>query len=222
LNEYTGEPIAWDPNIWPGPVGNLSCTMIRGDYLVKKDCFDMEPCGICNVDPLKRLRIKGLCVDDLKKDSDFDTEFYVNGLFNERLYIRGIRASHIFLDPLDGRWTIQSLKSPGKISKLSEEYSSVRYPIGRLEWTVEVSLLNRIRCLVCRVWSVKNSDPRALGALWALGPLGSGALGLWGPWALGPLGSGALGLWCSWSLGLLLFGTWAPWLLGTWSLWLIF
>ena len=80
-----------------------------------------------------------LPVDDLKKDADFDTDFYAYGLFNGRLYFRGIRASHIFVDPVDGKWTIQSLKSPGKISKLSksEEYSATHYPIGRLEWTVQ-------------------------------------------------------------------------------------
>ena len=77
-------------------------------------------------------------MDDLKKDSDFDTEYYVYGIFSGRLYFRGIRASHIFVDPVDGKWTIQSLKSPGKISKLSsEDYSAQHYPVGRLEWTVQ-------------------------------------------------------------------------------------
>ena len=137
INEYTKEKIEWDPNIWPGPVGNHSCTMARGNYLVKKDCQDIEPCGICEINPEIRFRLKGLCVDDLKKNSDFDTEFYAHGLFNDRLYFRGIRASHIFFDPLDNRWTLQSLKSPGKISKLTEMFSEMKYPIGRLEWTVE-------------------------------------------------------------------------------------
>ena len=36
VNEYTGEPIAWDPNLWPGPVVGDGCTMIRGPFLVKK------------------------------------------------------------------------------------------------------------------------------------------------------------------------------------------
>jgi len=35
LNEYTGEPIPWDPNLWPGPVVGDGCTMIRGPFLVK-------------------------------------------------------------------------------------------------------------------------------------------------------------------------------------------
>ena len=34
VNEYTKEPIEWDPNLWPGPVGNFTCTMARGNYLV--------------------------------------------------------------------------------------------------------------------------------------------------------------------------------------------
>ena len=66
----------------------------------------------------KKILSSGLCPEDLKKNSDFDTEFYAYGLLNDRLYFRGIRASHIFLDPFDGRWTLQSLKNPGKISKL--------------------------------------------------------------------------------------------------------
>ena len=36
----------------------------------------------------KRLKLKGLCVDELKEDSDFDTEFYAYGLFNDRLHFR--------------------------------------------------------------------------------------------------------------------------------------
>ena len=64
----------------------------------------------------KKILSSGLCPEDLKKNSDFDTEFYAYGLLNDRLYFRGIRASHIFLDPFDGRWTLQSLKNPGKIS----------------------------------------------------------------------------------------------------------
>ncbi len=138
VNEYSNAPIAWDPNLYPGPVGNFSCTMARGkEYLVKKDCMqDFEPCGICNVESQKRLRLKGLCVDDLKKDSDFDTEFYAYGLFNERLYFRGIRASHIFYDPLDSKWTLQSLKNPSKISKIMTTKAH-EYPIGRIEWTVK-------------------------------------------------------------------------------------
>ena len=136
LNEYTKEPIQFDPNIYPGPVGNFSCTMARGpEFLVRKDCLDLEPCAICQVQRQKRLRLKGLCVEDLRKDSDFDTEFYSSGIFNERLYFRGIRASHIFVDPVDGKWTLQSLKNPGKISKL--DIPNTRYPIGRHRWTVQ-------------------------------------------------------------------------------------
>ena len=135
LNEYTNEPIKFDPNIYPGPLGNFSCTMARGDFLERKDCLDLEPCAICQVQPQKRLRLKGLCVEDLKKDSDFDTEFYSSGIFNDRLYFRGIRASHIFVDSVDGKWTLQSLKSPGKISKL--DIPNTRYPIGRHQWKVQ-------------------------------------------------------------------------------------
>ena len=48
-------------------------------------------------------------MDDLKKDSDFDTEFYVYGIFSGRLYFRGIRASQIFV----GVWDLET----GKLKK---------------------------------------------------------------------------------------------------------
>ena len=59
INEYTDQQIAWDPNIYPGPLGNFTCTMVRGEYLVKKDCLDSEPCGICRIEAQKRLKLKG-------------------------------------------------------------------------------------------------------------------------------------------------------------------
>jgi hypothetical protein len=40
------------------------------------------------VEPQKRLRLKGLCVDDLKEDSDFDVEYYAHGITNGRLHFR--------------------------------------------------------------------------------------------------------------------------------------
>ena len=73
-----------------------------------------------------------MCPENLKKNSDFDTEFYVYGLLNDRLYFRGIRASHIFLDPFDGRWTLQSLKNPGKISKLVNKKTYLK-KIGQVQ-----------------------------------------------------------------------------------------
>lgn len=93
VNEYTNEPLTFDPNIWPGPQGiqNRSsvCTMARGEFLVKKDCLDTVPCGVCNLqESQKRLKLKGLCVDDMKANSDFDTDFYAYGLVNDRIHFR--------------------------------------------------------------------------------------------------------------------------------------
>ena len=89
VNEYTYEPILWDVNIWPGPVNDLNtCTMVRGNYLEKQACDSTLPCGLCILKSQKRLKLKGLCVDDLKEDADFDTEFYAYGLFNGKLHFR--------------------------------------------------------------------------------------------------------------------------------------
>ena len=35
VNEYSGEQISWDPNLWPGPVVGEGCTMVRGQFLVR-------------------------------------------------------------------------------------------------------------------------------------------------------------------------------------------
>ena len=89
VNEYTFDPILWDVNIWPGPISDLNtCTMARGKYLEKQDCKSTLPCGLCTLQSQKRLKLKGLCVDDLKENADFDTEFYAYGLFNGRLHFR--------------------------------------------------------------------------------------------------------------------------------------
>ena len=34
VNEYSGEPVPWDLNLWPGPVVGEGCTMVRGPFLV--------------------------------------------------------------------------------------------------------------------------------------------------------------------------------------------
>ncbi len=57
------------------------------------------------------------------------------------LFWRGIRASHIYFDDADGRWTLQSLKSSGRMSKLSANFSKTGYPFGRLTWNVQVQFL---------------------------------------------------------------------------------
>ena len=89
VNEYNYDPILWDVNIWPGPINDLNtCTMVRGNYLEKQACDSTLPCGLCTLKTQKRLKLKGLCVDDLKEDADFDTEFYAYGLFNGRLHFR--------------------------------------------------------------------------------------------------------------------------------------
>ena len=89
VNEYSYDPILWDVNLWPGPVNDLNtCTMARGQYLERQDCKSTLPCGVCTLKTQKRLKLKGLCVDDLKEDSDFDTDFYAYGLFNGRMHFR--------------------------------------------------------------------------------------------------------------------------------------
>ena len=96
VNEYTYDPILWDADIWPGPLNKLNtCTMARGQYLEKQDCESTLPCGICSLNSQKRLKLKGLCVDELKEDADFDTEFYAYGLFNGRLHFRYFYPSKV-------------------------------------------------------------------------------------------------------------------------------
>ena len=90
INEYTNEPVTWDLNVWPGPVSNDSaCNFARGEFIVEKDCDSTIPCGICSLKvPQKRLKLKGLCVDDMKPDSDFDSDYYAYGLVNDRIHFR--------------------------------------------------------------------------------------------------------------------------------------
>ena len=91
LDVYSGKPIEFDPNLWPGPAGkDIRCTIVRGrEHLAKEKCESTVPCGVCQFDdPGRKLVLKGLCFDELQKDGDFDTEYYVSGLKNERIYFR--------------------------------------------------------------------------------------------------------------------------------------
>ena len=98
VNEYSYDPVKWDVNIWPGPISNLNvCTMARGKYLVKQDCKGMLPCGLCTLESQKRLKLKGLCVDDMMEDADFDTEYYAYGLVNGRMHFRYLRLTTLHM-----------------------------------------------------------------------------------------------------------------------------
>ena len=63
--------------------------LCRGhDYLAKEKCDSTLPCGVCRYNTSKTLTLKGLCFDELRKEGDFDTEYFVSGLINERLHFR--------------------------------------------------------------------------------------------------------------------------------------
>ena len=70
----------------PNGINNNAC---RGpDYLAKEKCDSTLPCGVCRYNTSKTLTLKGLCFDELRKEGDFDTEYFVSGLINERLHFR--------------------------------------------------------------------------------------------------------------------------------------
>lgn len=87
---YTGAALDFDPDLWPGPASeSIECTMVRGrKHLAKEKCASKLPCGVCGFEPRKRLVLKGLCFDELKGGGDFDTEYYVSGMINERMHFR--------------------------------------------------------------------------------------------------------------------------------------
>lgn len=107
VNGATGKPIDWNPEIWPGPTisldpstpdGDRLCLFARGRradsggrgyHLVRQPCSSQVPCGICTMKTnIRRLMLKGLCVQDMTKNSDFDTEYYPHGLVNNRIHFR--------------------------------------------------------------------------------------------------------------------------------------
>ena len=91
---------------------------------MRMDCL-MEEC------------ILGSCKTSSSKSIHFDACKYSLS-FIDYFTFRGMRASRIFFDATDDRWTLESLKSPGRRSKLPTKESEFDYPIGRQTWTVEV------------------------------------------------------------------------------------
>ena len=113
INGVTGEPLDWSPDTWPGPRISLDsstpdsdrvCLFARGRradssggtgrgyHLVRQPCSSQVPCGICTIKTTTtRLMLKGLCVQDMTKDSDFDTDYYPNGLLNNRIHFKCVQ-----------------------------------------------------------------------------------------------------------------------------------
>jgi hypothetical protein len=91
VNAYTGKPVTWDVNLWPGPASDdITCTTVRGsENLARERCDSTLPCAVCNFDPGDhRLALKGLCADELKLNGDFDTHYYVSGLRNGKTHFK--------------------------------------------------------------------------------------------------------------------------------------
>ena len=88
----------------------------------------MEECilGSCKLSSLKTLHLT------CQSSVNFPSHLSIYFIF------RGMRASRIFFDATDDRWTLESLKTPGRRSKLPTKDSEFDYPIGRQTWTVEV------------------------------------------------------------------------------------
>ena len=66
----------------------ITLSKLIDEFQVEQNCASAQPCGICEVEPQKRLRLKGLCVDDLRDDSDFDVEYYADGILNGKIHFR--------------------------------------------------------------------------------------------------------------------------------------
>lgn len=139
LDSYSLQPLDWDVNLFPGPAsGDIKCTMVRGkEFLAKEKCESELPCGYCNFNPKKKLILKGLCIGDLSENGDFDTEYYVSGMIDERPHFKGLRASHIYFNNTDQSWVLASLKSPGKMSMIRNEALTTGFPLGRMAWTIQ-------------------------------------------------------------------------------------
>ena len=84
--------------------------------------------------------ILGSCKTSSSKSIYFNDKSLVNipSHLSINFIFRGMRASRIFFDATDDRWTLESLKTPGRRSKLPTKESEFDYPIGRQTWTVEV------------------------------------------------------------------------------------
>ncbi|XP_059086853.1 uncharacterized protein LOC131883401 isoform X1 [Tigriopus californicus] len=138
IDAYSQKPVDWDVNLFPGPAaGDIKCTMVRGkEFLAKEKCDSELPCGYCEFHPKKKLLLKGLCIGDLSENGDFDTEYYVSGMKNERPHFRGLRASHIYFNDTDQTWVLASLRSPGKRSLVRNDAFKTGFPLGRTPWTL--------------------------------------------------------------------------------------
>ena len=132
IDIYTKRSLNWTP-VFSGEFGpNVNCTIALNGKLHPKSCSSSIPCSYCQLPLFKTyLILKGLCVSDF---NEFDTQYYALGYLNDKIVFHGLKFSWIYFDSNDGRWTIQSLRNPQKISKLINDGSTDGTPIGRQNW----------------------------------------------------------------------------------------
>ena len=86
---YSNETIVWDFQAFGARVFDTLVAQGPKSILASKSNSDTS-CGVCmniNQAGSKRLQLKGLC-PSIMRESIFDTEYYVAGLVNERLYFK--------------------------------------------------------------------------------------------------------------------------------------
>ena len=63
-----------------------NCAYVFGDGIEPTACHNKFPCGVCEMEAGKLLKLKGLCKDVI--GSVFDTDYYIYGTKNGRPHFR--------------------------------------------------------------------------------------------------------------------------------------
>ena len=115
--------------------GDNGCALISGHRARLKACTGTASCGVCMLQPLTRIALKGLCKWNTDVDKDYDIFYYVRGQMNGQPHFNGIMNSHIYFDDIAETWRLQSLRNPQRFVLLSNNVVGA-LPLGTKKWTV--------------------------------------------------------------------------------------
>ena len=105
-------------NIWVN-TANITRKYKRNHYLIESERKSNDPlegakkaCGLCDLTSLSQnqgqfLKLKGIC--DASLFNDFDLDFYVHGVKDNRPAFKGMAYSHMSYNGTDQHWLVNQL-----------------------------------------------------------------------------------------------------------------
>jgi len=157
VNSVTKEDLMFDGFWEPGqPNGGdgQNCARTYLDRRWQSQSCENIFCAVCEFGQQMNLTMRGLCNRDTKlMEGFFDTEYFIKDYINLKPHWRGLGKSHIFYQPKEKKWKLESFYATEKYALITADDTQPQsfYPLGRKTWFVSDG--------ICQL---ENDSPKSL------------------------------------------------------------